>query len=44
MAIKEQKQKPDLKVFNPRKSIKRAGQRRAAGSKWIIATSTGDIN
>jgi len=43
MASKEEKSTSNIKVFDPRNSINRAGVTRAARSKWDIVTSRGKV-
>lgn len=42
MAVKDEKETFNVK-FDPRNSIKRAGEIRAKGSKWAIVTSAGKV-
>ena len=39
MALKEVKRTSNIKAFDPKKSIQRAGKKRLASSKWEITTS-----
>lgn len=43
MATTENKKTSNIKPFDPRKSINRAGEFRPVGSKWAIVTSTGKV-
>jgi putative toxin-antitoxin system antitoxin component (TIGR02293 family) len=43
MIPEETKRTSNIKAFNPKKSIKRAWDTRAASPKWIITTSVGEV-
>lgn len=43
MAAKEESKSSNIKTFDLRNSIKRAGEMRAKGSKWAIVTSAGKV-
>jgi putative toxin-antitoxin system antitoxin component (TIGR02293 family) len=43
MVTKERKGTSNIKAFDPKKSIKRAGKVRAASSKWVIVTPSGKV-
>jgi putative toxin-antitoxin system antitoxin component (TIGR02293 family) len=43
MTTREHKRTSNIKTFDPRHSIKRAVQTRAAGSRWVIVTSKGKV-
>ena len=43
MATAEDKKTSNIKIFDPRKSISRAGEFRPVGAKWAIVTSVGKV-